>query len=59
MPLTLRYPDGSGLRLPPGPALPAFRARCARLARPALGERFGLLRWRAHGAAGFRCPTAA
>ena len=57
LPLTLRYPDGSGLRLPPGPALPAF-------ARGVLGwrdlpwaERFGLLalaaRWRLQG---FRCP---
>jgi len=56
-PLTLRYPDGSGLRLPPGPALPAF-------ARGVLGwgdlpwrDRLGLLvlaaRWRLQG---FRCP---
>jgi len=58
-PLTLRYPDGSGLRLPPGPALPAF-------ARGVLGwrdlpwrDRLGLLmlaaRWRLQG---FRCPPA-
>jgi squalene-associated FAD-dependent desaturase len=58
-PLTLRYPDGSGLRLPPGPALPAF-------ARGVLGwrdlpwrDRLGLLmlaaRWRLQG---FRCPPS-
>ncbi|WP_374564313.1 hydroxysqualene dehydroxylase HpnE [Ideonella sp.] len=58
-PLTLCYPDGSGLRLPPGPALPAF-------ARGVLGwrdlpwrDRLGLLvlaaRWRLQG---FRCPPA-
>lgn len=56
LPLTLRTPDGSGLQLPAGPAVPAF-------VRGVLGwrtlpwrDRFGLLalaaRWRF---AGFRC----
>lgn len=59
MPLTLSYPDGGGLRLPPGPALPAF-------ARGVLGwralpwrDRIGLLllagSWRLQG---FRCPPS-
>jgi hydroxysqualene dehydroxylase len=56
-PLAFVYPDGSGLRLPPGAAIPAF-------ARGVLGwvdlpwrDRIGLLalalRWRLNG---FRCP---
>jgi hydroxysqualene dehydroxylase len=56
-PMALVYPDGSGLRLPAGPALPAF-------VRGVLGwrtlpwkDRFGLLvvaaQWRLRG---FRCP---
>jgi squalene-associated FAD-dependent desaturase len=57
MPLTLCYPDGTGLRLPHGPAVPAFaRGVLAWRALP-WRERIGLLalagRWRLQG---FRCP---
>lgn len=56
-PLTLRYPDGSGLRLPAGPAVPAFtRGVWAWRALP-WHSRLGLLalaaRWRLMR---FRCP---
>jgi len=55
-PLTLLYPDGSGLRLPPGPALPAFvRGVWAWRELPWM-KRVGLLalaaQWRLQG---FRC----
>lgn len=57
LPLTVKYPDGSGLRLPPGPAVPAFvRGVWGWRALP-WHERLGLLalaaRWRLQG---FRCP---
>jgi squalene-associated FAD-dependent desaturase len=57
LPLTLRYPDGSGLRLPPGPAIPAFvRGVLGWRALP-WSERMGVLllaaKWRLQG---FRCP---
>lgn len=58
-PLTLQYPDGSGLRLPPGPALPSFARGVLRWRDLPFGERVGLLllaaRWRLQG---FRCPQA-
>lgn len=57
LPLTLAYPDGSGLRLPPGPPVLAFlRGVLAWRDRP-LAERLRLLalaaRWRWQG---FACP---
>lgn len=58
-PLTLRFSNGSGLSLPPGPALPAF-ARGVLAARSwSLGERLALLRaatgWLLRG---FRCDPS-
>ncbi len=56
-PLTLRYPDGSGLRLPPGPAVPAFARGVWAWRTLPWRDRLGLLalaaRWRLQG---FRCP---
>lgn len=56
LPLTLLYPDGSGLRLPPGPALPAFVRGVLGWRSVPLAERLGLLAlaatWRLQG---FRC----
>lgn len=56
-PLTLRQPDGSGLALPPGAAVPAFVRGVLAWRDLPLAERLGLLalaaRWRL---AGFRCP---
>jgi squalene-associated FAD-dependent desaturase len=58
-PLTLQYPDGSGLRLPSGPALPAFARGVLGWRDLPFGERLGLLllatRWRLQG---FRCPPS-
>jgi hydroxysqualene dehydroxylase len=55
-PLTIRYPDGGGLALPPGPAVPAFVRGVLAWRDLPLGERLSLLalaaRWRI---AGFRC----
>jgi squalene-associated FAD-dependent desaturase len=57
MPLTVTYPDGSGLRLPPGPAVPAFARGVWGWRTLPWQERLGLLtlagRWRLQG---FRCP---
>lgn len=57
-PLTLRYPDGSGLALPPGPALPAFARGVWAWRDLPWQDRLGLLalaaRWRLQG---FRCPA--
>jgi squalene-associated FAD-dependent desaturase len=57
MPLTLCYPDGTGLRLPPGPAVPAFARGVLTWHALPWRERVGLLalaaRWRLQG---FRCP---
>lgn len=59
LPLTLRYPQGQGLRLPPGPALPAFLRGVLANHDWTLGERLALLRaalgWRLRG---FRCDPA-
>lgn len=58
-PLTVQYPDGSGLRLPPGPALPAFARGVLGWKGLPLGDRFGLLllaaRWRLQR---FECPPS-
>lgn len=58
-PLTVQYPDGSGLRLPPGPALTAFARGVLAWKELPWGDRFGLLvlaaRWRLQG---FKCPPA-
>jgi hydroxysqualene dehydroxylase len=58
-PLTLRYPEGHGLRLPSGPAVPAFVRGVLGNRDWRLGERLALLRaaagWRL---AGFRCDPA-
>jgi squalene-associated FAD-dependent desaturase len=57
MPLTVKYPDGTGLRLPPGPAVPAFARGVWGWRALPWQERLGLLalagRWRLQG---FRCP---
>lgn len=59
LPLTLRYPQGQGLRLPPGPAVPAFLRGVLANHDWTLGERLALLRaalgWRLRG---FRCDPA-
>lgn len=56
LPLTLRYPDGRGLRLPPGPAWLAFALGVATAKGWRWSERAALLlttsRWAARG---FRC----
>lgn len=58
-PLALVYPDGHGLRLPPGPAIPAFVRAVLGYRRWRWPARLALLaaaaRW---GAAGFRCDPA-
>lgn len=58
-PLTLRYPQGRGLRLRPGPAVPAFLRAVLANTDWTLGERLALLRaaasWRLRG---FRCPPS-
>jgi hydroxysqualene dehydroxylase len=58
LPLTLRYPDGSGLVLPPGRAVPAFVRGVLGWSALPWAARFGLLRlavsWRL---AGFRCEA--
>jgi squalene-associated FAD-dependent desaturase len=58
-PLVLRYPDGSGLALPPGPALPAFLRGVAGARGWTWGDRLALL-WQAQRwlLAGFRCDPA-
>jgi hydroxysqualene dehydroxylase len=59
LPLTLRYPQGHGLRLPSGPAVPAFVRGVLANRDWTLGERLALLRaalgWRWRG---FRCDPA-
>jgi len=59
LPLTLRHPDGSGLRLPAGPALPAFARGVLGCRRWTLAERLALLAtalgWLRRG---FRCDPA-
>jgi hydroxysqualene dehydroxylase len=58
-PLTLRYPDGRGLRLPPGPALPAFARAVLGCVGWTLSERIALLRTASGWALrGFRCDPA-
>ena len=56
-PLAVVYPDGSGLCLPAGPAVPAFVRGVLRWRALPLKDRLGLLavaaRWRLQG---FRCP---
>jgi squalene-associated FAD-dependent desaturase len=56
-PLSLVYPDGTGLRLPPGPAVPAFARGVWGWRELSLADRLGLLllaaRWRWQQ---FRCP---
>jgi squalene-associated FAD-dependent desaturase len=58
LPLTLAYPDGSGLRLPPGRAVPAFVRGVLGWSALPWPARWGLLRlavaWRL---AGFVCPS--
>ncbi|HJV72362.1 hydroxysqualene dehydroxylase HpnE [Ideonella sp.] len=58
-PLTLLYPDGSGLCLPPGPALPAFARGVWAWRELPWRQRLGLLalaaQWRWQG---FRCAPA-
>ena len=58
-PLCLAYPDGDGLLLPPGAAVPAFLRAVLGQRRWAWGDRLALLRaalgWRLRG---FRCPEA-
>ncbi|MEK8030769.1 hydroxysqualene dehydroxylase HpnE [Ideonella sp. DXS29W] len=59
MPLTLQYPDGSGLRLPAGPALPAFARGVLGWRDLPWGDRLGLLWWAARWRLrGFRCPPS-
>ena len=59
MPLSLTYPDGSGLRLRPGPAGPAFAAGVLRQRGWRLRDRLSLLAGAAGWAAsGFRCDPA-
>src|SRR6185436_8128267 len=57
MPLTLRYPDGTGLRLPGGPAVPAFARGVLAWRDLPWGQRVGLLmlaaKWRLQR---FQCP---
>jgi squalene-associated FAD-dependent desaturase len=59
LPLTLRYPQGRGLQLPPGPAVPAFVRGVLANRDWTPGERLALLRaalgWRLRG---FRCDPA-
>lgn len=58
LPLTLCYPDGSGLRLPAGPAVPAFLRGVLAWREVPLRERLGLLRWAAGWRLrGFRCDA--
>ncbi len=58
LPLTLTYPDGSGLRLPTGPAVPAFVRGVLGWSALPWAARWGLLRlalsWRL---TGFSCPA--
>ncbi len=55
-PLELRYPDGRGLRLPPGPALPAFARAVLGCVGWSWSERWALLRTASGWALrGFRC----
>ncbi len=58
MPLCLAYADGSGLKLPAGPAIPAFIRAVLGQRRWPLRERLALLRaalgWRLRG---FECPA--
>ncbi|WP_089417224.1 hydroxysqualene dehydroxylase HpnE [Vitreoscilla filiformis] len=55
-PLAVVYPDGQGLRLPPGPAVPAFLWGVWRWRALSVAERWGLLRWAARWRwRGFRC----
>jgi squalene-associated FAD-dependent desaturase len=56
-PLVLRYPDGSGLQLPPGPPLLAFLRGVAGARGWTWGDKAALL-WQAQRwlLAGFRCP---
>jgi squalene-associated FAD-dependent desaturase len=58
-PLVLRYPDGRGLELPPGPALPGFVRAVAGCVGWSWRDRLALLRTAgAWGLRGFRCaPT--
>jgi squalene-associated FAD-dependent desaturase len=57
-PLVLRYPDGSGLQLPPGPPLPAFLRAVAGARGWSWSDKLALLRaaqrWMIRG---FRCPA--
>lgn len=58
-PLTLRFADGSGLSLPPGPAIPAFARGVLAASNWSLRERLALLvaagGWLLHG---FRCDPS-
>ncbi|HSI59878.1 MAG TPA: hydroxysqualene dehydroxylase HpnE [Ideonella sp.] len=60
LPLTLAYPDGSGLRLPAGRAVPSFLRGVLAWRSVPLAERLGLLalaaQWRLQG---FRCAPGA
>jgi hydroxysqualene dehydroxylase len=57
--LELRYPDGRGLRLPPGPAIPAFARAVLGCVGWSWGERIALLRTATGWALrGFRCDPA-
>jgi hydroxysqualene dehydroxylase len=57
--LELRYPDGRGLRLPPGPAIPAFARAVLGCVGWSWGERIALLRSASGWALrGFRCDPA-
>lgn len=57
MPLTLAYPDGSGLRLPPGPAVSSFAKAVVAWHSLRWTDRLGLLAWAgAQRWRSFRCP---
>lgn len=59
LPLTLRYPQGHGLRLPAGPAMPSFVRGVLGCRDWRWGERLALLRAAAGWALrGFRCDPA-
>lgn len=59
MPLSLTYPDASGLRLRPGPPLPAFVAAVLRTTAWPWAARIALLRAAtAWALAGFRCAAS-
>ena len=59
LPLALRYPDGSGLSLPPGPPLPAFLRGVLAFDGWGWRDRLALLREAMRWAAmGFRCDPA-